>query len=541
LAFIVGGVGTGKSTFIDYYLRCYCPTLSINKKLFEEKLPIIINAKAKHTPGDLVTSFYRQASRAILERCKSAGIQPDVAVPGMTPENDPEGWTISTLQYFRAAIESKDSSVVVPFRYIVIAIDNLDQSPLDVQKRAISLVKDWLAPEFGIMPWRIYIPMWPQTLNKLLNSLGQPFSRDEYEEIPLGTVEFSEVIKSRKAKAISGMKYSGIVNVPVTDDVVDGDVVVSRSISNESCIRFIEDSYEFASRLFGNQIESLCNFDLRREIQVWDNLFSSMSLFYSWRESSKRQKWAYNMHRVPHEIINGALTGRTTQYNSAKARIENIFDCGEFNLICGLHAINLLRSVSTTDVDKNRVVRVLMCLGHHEFDIQRTLDRLFEANMYHEIARDNFGTALVVHQPTVNAYLDLAVHPAYVENCALVTPVKQEYLKDMQVTSMVNPDQFVSRVKTTFAFISSIKDDEVALAKTTLKSLSEMPDSDRQSALSIIRTVKWPVFWKLIASRYKERLDILRLKWFPDAPWDQLIDSNTLFQAIEKSPDQWAY
>ena len=542
LAFIVGGVGTGKSTFMDYYLRCYCPTESKHKARFSEKLPIIINAKGKHSDGDLIKSFYQQACSAILDRCHKVGIHPDFNGQAIDPKSDPEGWTISTLRHFRSVIDSDETSTVVPFRYVVIAIDNLDQSPLEVQKRAISLVRDWLTPDYGILPWRVYIPMWPQTLSKLLNSLGQPFRRDEFEEIPLGTVEYSEIINSRKTKAVNGMKYSGIVNVPVTEDIVDGDVVVSRSISNENCVRFIEDTYEFISRLFGKQIENICNYDLRREIQVWDNLFSSMSLFFSWRETKKRQKWIYSTQRVPHEIINSAMTGRTTQYNSAKARIENLYDCGEFSLLCGLHATVLLRNTTTAEVDKGRVTRVLMSAGHHEFDIQRTLDRLFEANMYHEIARDNFGTAFVIHHSTANAYLDLAMHPAYVENCALVTPVKSDYRKDMNVTTTINSDQFVTRLKSTFAFISAIKDDEVNLRNATLNRLLEMSDPERQKELEIINTVKWPVFWKAIASRYKERLDNLRQRrLFPDAPWNQLIDTNTLFQSMDKSPDHWSY
>ena len=55
-----------------------------------------------------------------------------------------------------------------PFPYIVLVVDNLDQSSIDVQIRAITEVEQWLRTP-SIRLSRVILPMWPSTFRKLQN------------------------------------------------------------------------------------------------------------------------------------------------------------------------------------------------------------------------------------------------------------------------------------------------------------------------------------------------------------------------------------
>src|SRR5262249_54265199 len=55
-----------------------------------------------------------------------------------------------------------------PFPFVVLVVDNLDQSSIDVQIRAITEVEQWLRTP-SIRLSRVILPMWPSTLRKLQN------------------------------------------------------------------------------------------------------------------------------------------------------------------------------------------------------------------------------------------------------------------------------------------------------------------------------------------------------------------------------------
>lgn len=544
LIFLVGGVGTGKSTFIDFYLRCYCPTLSPNRTGFREKLPITINAKGKTKEEDLVTYFYRQAAYSIRERCRQLNYE--LTLPGthIDPDINPEAWTVSVLRHLCNGIKSQAAHLSVPFKYIVVTIDNLDQSPLDVQRRAIALVRDWLDPAFGIVPWRVYIPMWPQTLSKLLNAMGQPFTKDEYTVVPLGTVPYVDVIDNRQQAAVGRILRSGVISVSAHGEK-DGDIVTEGTIDNRRARSFVQDTHQFCERLIGPFIESISNFDLRRELQIWENILSSRVTFQSWRDFVRRLKWQYTVNRLPHDLVDAAVTGKCVQYNSVKSRLDNPFECGENNLLIGLHTLCVFRHANANEIPKDNLRRILYSIGHNELEVEATLGRLFEANTYHEIAGDNNTVNMVIHPAPVEAYFELAFHPGFLENAALVTPVDQEWLRSMTVTTLLETGDFVPRVRSTLAFIAQIRDDEIAFWNRVKIRLEHGSKEEKRRELDLIERVDSPVLWVLAAQRYKERLDALRSKQQPvgvNVPWDEFIDKNDLFDFKQASVDsKWTF
>src|SRR5204863_228765 len=60
-----GEVGSGKSTFVDFYLRSFCATHSVTKDRFKEKLIINIDFRAVHSAGEFQRRFFERTRTSL--------------------------------------------------------------------------------------------------------------------------------------------------------------------------------------------------------------------------------------------------------------------------------------------------------------------------------------------------------------------------------------------------------------------------------------------------------------------------------------------
>lgn len=74
---LIGRVGTGKSTLIDYYLRCYCPNFGCNHSSFERKLVLHFDARGVQDNHASYRQFYGQCKAIIDIACKSTSFPID--------------------------------------------------------------------------------------------------------------------------------------------------------------------------------------------------------------------------------------------------------------------------------------------------------------------------------------------------------------------------------------------------------------------------------------------------------------------------------
>src|SRR5277367_2440440 len=55
---VLGAVGSGKSTLVDYYLRCYCGTKGRNRAEFDKKLIVHFDSKVIQDNTDFYHDFF---------------------------------------------------------------------------------------------------------------------------------------------------------------------------------------------------------------------------------------------------------------------------------------------------------------------------------------------------------------------------------------------------------------------------------------------------------------------------------------------------
>ena len=73
---ILGMVGAGKSTLIDYYLRCYCPTRGSRQADFEKKLVLHFDARTIRDNTDFYHRFFLFLQSEMRTRCLERGLRP---------------------------------------------------------------------------------------------------------------------------------------------------------------------------------------------------------------------------------------------------------------------------------------------------------------------------------------------------------------------------------------------------------------------------------------------------------------------------------
>ena len=154
---ILGMVGAGKSTLIDYYLRCYCPTKGNRQADFDKKLVLHFDARTIRDNTDFYHRFFLFLQSEMRTKCLERGFDLDDAVRRRpTQPQNVRQWVHAALEELTRVPPKSPAAAFVPsspFPYIVLVVDNLDQSSIDVQIRAITEVEQWLrTPSIRLSP-----------------------------------------------------------------------------------------------------------------------------------------------------------------------------------------------------------------------------------------------------------------------------------------------------------------------------------------------------------------------------------------------------
>ena len=169
LVIIEGDVGIGKSKFLRYYMFHYWPELGVGREHFKEKLAIGVNFYGVKTVPDFEKRLYRSIRKQLTDACDRIGfdleghdrcqmfdpiLRFNTAVFQRAEEGDPqyrerevvrvrstittEKWVELALQYLSDLLVDPDQiPESFPYRYLVLCLDNLDQTPEDLHLRAI--------------------------------------------------------------------------------------------------------------------------------------------------------------------------------------------------------------------------------------------------------------------------------------------------------------------------------------------------------------------------------------------------------------------
>jgi hypothetical protein len=534
LVFLVGGVGSGKSTLMQYYFNSYCPNNPTNKHRFPQKLVITFDFKKNHEET-FQSAFYTLLATDIRNRLQQ---HPNFIVPGLNEfsvEKSPEAYARHVLQHLNRIVQSPSGIDLaqLPFRYVVFVFDNLDQMAANYQKLAVLLITSWVDPKWQLLIWRVYIPLWPHTLEQLQSQLGMPFNRSSYSLIPLGSPPSNRIMSYKRDHIINKMYQSATPYVVVddNDEGDDGETIIDRMISNSNSRDYVLHTFSFLERTFLEWAERLTAGDLRKQAQIWDNIISSRHSFRSWRSFRATQSRPIQSRQMlPYDLVDAALTGKFSVFKPADHPIANIYspDGVSGNLILGSHFLMLFRNFAQK-VNDQTMRELLTQIGHRDHDVDECLRFFFDINIFHQAPTLYEHYWMIRHTEAVSAYLELAVHPAYLDNVALISSVSDSVRDRITLTSAMVPSEFPQRVESTIAFIEQIRSDETDLLHSN-SNLARI-HRDRKTAANAAKVVRDPIvmesIWVRAALRYRERLVELKRRGYQFAglKWQDLLDN----------------
>ena len=115
---VLGPVGSGKSTLVDYYLRCYCGTKGRNRAEFDKKLIVHFDSKVIQDNTDFYHDFFLFAQSSIRYQCSQKGFEIDVAIKRRpTQPNNVREWVWAALEELtRHRREERPGRAVSPHR-----------------------------------------------------------------------------------------------------------------------------------------------------------------------------------------------------------------------------------------------------------------------------------------------------------------------------------------------------------------------------------------------------------------------------------------
>ena len=497
LVFIEGAVGCGKSTLIDYYLRCYCPDDPERRKDFDRKLIISIDLRSVRTTTQFEERFYPKIREAIRAFYHQRGEGQDLDSEDSYVLWDPIFAWDSNIH--KMAIGSKDmlqyraelvalrqaqlplrerdkewvnlalkriseklaKNAFVPFSFLVLCMDNLDQSPFEIQEQAIATVRDWIKQ--GIRLWQVYVPLWPQSLVHMLRNVS-PLPR--YHRVPVGCLASEEVMERRSESALTRIVSSGKSLRLERKAEMGGPV----EFTNAELLAFVRDSLRLGRDRFTPFLNDLAGESTRRSLMCWEIILSSNTLQNHFESGLRlvrlgQQKDVFRSTGV-YALIDALLTGKHKAHHGMENPIANLFHVvpnpeSERDILLGCHMLILMRRGIDS---RTHMEEYLSALGYSPDKIRLAL-LTFHRKYFFEWASEHSHDLFVLHARVVRAHLSLIcdpfLSPAYADNMALVTPVERGVLELMKETNSYDPQMFIDRVKTTLSFLGQLLDDEI--------------------------------------------------------------------------------
>jgi hypothetical protein len=517
---VVGPVGSGKSTLVDYYLRCHCPNHGQRREDFDKKLIIQFDSRDIQDNTDFYHLFFLYTQSSIRVQCSQRSYDIDVAIKRRpTQPNNVREWVWAALEEMsRVATRDVDTA---PFHYIVLVVDNLDQTPPTVQIRAITEVEQWLLnPQIRI--WRVFLPLWPSTFSYLRN---HRFNMLRGVHIfRLGPLDTGTLIANQER-------------------VFEEQLRVSSSTVVRQAADYLSEITQFAKKRLLDRILGLSHGSLRLMLSLWGGFLRSEAAHSIWRQ---RRMNAESSRGYEYELLDALIVGEHESLNHRTHRIANLFTMGHAHtrprdLLIGPHALFLM----SQGFHRQRTLSdALVRLGYSSDNFNDAIDACGAFNILHQVPAQGGVVEYEIHDSVIQEYVGqehpgrerpgLIWEPAYVDNVAKVTPVEPALLLRMRKTRGDWADDFTDRVETTLVFLSFLRSCEDSFRDP--KHLR--PGVDAVSFRESLEKIRLPCVWRGMAAAYRNRLAALRqggyLKNVDPRWWVQTL-GDPLFLAVDKA------
>src|SRR5262249_15945884 len=376
---------------------------------FDKKLVLHFDARTIRDNTDFYHRFFLFLQSEMRTRCLERGFDLDEAVRRRpTQPQNVRQWVHAALEELtRVPAKGPATSYtpLSPFPYIVLVVDNLDQSSIDVQIRAITEVEQWLRTP-SIRLSRVILPMWPSTFRKLQNHQFNLLHGARVFEI--GPIDTSELMANREratGEYLHRQSFQGSQNI----------------------VEYISQMTRLGRDRLLPGTKALAHEHLRLTLALWESFLCGDSAYHIWKQVRQNPE---SRRSFEYEMLDALLVGTNDALDHDEHRIANLFAMGAGrvrprDLLIGHHALQLLGQNRRSQIALDQS---LGNLEYAETNISVVEKSLLTFNFLHEEPAGGKKIEYEIHDDVVQEYLALRFEPAYVDNVAMVTPVAAKYL-----------------------------------------------------------------------------------------------------------------
>jgi hypothetical protein len=541
---VLGPTGCGKSTFVDFFLRWYCPERSDRAADFGRKVVIWFDANAAKDNERLNNNFFNAAQAWIRTACKEKNVHiEEIVGRRKLPKQNIEVWVQVALEELSTLARKGHSAI----EYLVIFVDNMDQCPVKVQERILTLLENWLdMPTIRI--WRIILTMWPSTFETLKNSTFNMMRN--WKVLRLGLIHTETLIENRQRVINSRIAklFQQTAGTAAAGDLHDGfRTFLDTSLRLWSqrlggTITDLDDADEAdeasSFKTAGGLVRELCNGDLRRELGLLHGFLTGQGAHRIWQQD---RSTTGQPRRHDYELVESLILGPHEHMMHSTNHIGNLFMLGHRqqrprDLLIGPHMLHLVRG-SVTIHTYQVLCKALADLGYIENNFEHCFSEFRRLGILHEVRSEGLhGVGYEGHTTVINAYHHLLFHElAYLDCVAPVTAVDEECLGEMRTAYESSPDSFSRKAGCSLAFLRFLRRMETAFCN-----VATTGEAARRDFAAKLDAVGLPCLWRHLALRYRKRLIGLRssgyLPHLTDEWWEKTIHSQILLDATVAKP-----
>ena len=433
--------------------------------------------------------------------------------------------------------------------YIAIILDNLDQQTKNIQLYITNIVLRWIGDKIyygtsilnneNMNVWKVVLPLRPETLRSIGVSIN-PIERKHI--IELGEVDQELLLNTRTNRIENDIKSS---KMQVESDywVEENDTLVYKPISSLTAAKKMKEMLTFdyitedqrletalATRVF---LENFCNGSIRRFLKIRKRIGSSIPIERAAERIIRHQDFS-----IPHyAFMDSMLVGGRDHFHSDDPDndILNLYDMthqspSPYSLLVGIHVLYLLGRRACTRTD---LVNTLRAIGYEQVEVEECLESMYEKELTKHAIDSPGDLPIFIENRILQAYLFLLTDSAYIDNMAMVTPVKKSLKCQMHHTVSYEREDFKKRAKTSIAFLQQIRDDERLISQWN-------PESQRHNVVDAgkfrkhFNSLSLPSIYRKAAISYKKGLEQLRdrhgsLKGVMDSSdWDKLLQNEVI-------------
>lgn len=473
LLFLIGTVGCGKSTFVDYYLRCYCPSQDDSKSEYQKHLIFHVDLKGATTEQEVHHRFLNDLEKSLRARNLFSGFEEQFKGPNQARDK-----LFRLLQSISDAIRENRLQDI---EHVVLCADNIDQSPMGIQKYALNMVQDFLEDVHQIRIYKCIFPLWPQTLRSFQLHHFIRLKRTHYDEVELAPPNIKMVFSKRLRNVLNGYNQSD------KKEIKQFVASINRRIDATNKVFLRDISYSNMSLLFS----------------ITNEMLSSQSII--------KYQQQYDTFR-DYQFFDALVCGRYMAHNSSQSKIMNLFQVSPdpsncYDTLCGPYLLGWFQKQT---YDGRDILDSLHAIGFPKALISEALDLFANHHLLHFEDQDRKDDRIYIHYSVVRAYRRLLRAAAVLDNWAQTTPIDPLYRANHLPTVGYDDAHFCRRVEATLGFLRFLGRDE-QIFESRLESASGL------GALKTFRESVPRLASALEASYYK-RLAALRSRGLPDHP-----------------------